>query len=155
MRQATVADAHTIATHRCEMFLEMGRISEADYAPLHGATFEYLARAIPGGEYFGFLAELDGRVVAGGGVHMRKVMPRPGPNGETVPESAQALVVNVYCEPGYRRRGIAQSIMAAIETWARERGIPWIALHASDAGRPMYEKLGYKPTNEFGLYVVD
>jgi hypothetical protein len=32
--------------------------------------------------------------------------------------------------------------------WSREQGFDRVVLHASDAGRPLYEKIGFKPTNE-------
>jgi hypothetical protein len=41
--------------------------------------------------------------------------------------------------------------MLAVHEWARERGLGAVALHASDDGQPLYEALGYRPTNEMRL----
>jgi predicted acetyltransferase len=38
--------------------------------------------------------------------------------------------------------------MQRAEMELRERGIPYAVLHASVAGRPLYEKLGWASTNE-------
>jgi GNAT superfamily N-acetyltransferase len=65
----------------------------------------------------------------------------------------EALVVNVYVEPGYRRQGLARRLMADILAWGREQGIERVSLHASSMGRPLYESLGFAPSNEFVIYL--
>ncbi len=55
---------------------------------------------------------------------------------------------DVTVEPGARRLGVATAMVAALETAARERGLPRIglsvALSADDApARDLYAKLGY------------
>jgi GNAT superfamily N-acetyltransferase len=60
-------------------------------------------------------------------------------------------VLNVYCEPPHRRRGLARALMDAILDWCRERSISRVSLHASDEGRPLYEGLGFTATNEMRL----
>jgi hypothetical protein len=35
-----------------------------------------------------------------------------------------------------------------LHQWAEGRGLGALALHASEEGRPLYETLGYEPTNE-------
>ena len=41
--------------------------------------------------------------------------------------------------------------MECIIAWCREQGFATLYLHASDAGRPLYEQLGFEPTNEMRL----
>ncbi|PIS27506.1 MAG: hypothetical protein COT43_10080 [Candidatus Marinimicrobia bacterium CG08_land_8_20_14_0_20_45_22] len=50
-----------------------------------------------------------------------------------------------------RHRGLAKSIMNAMIRWCREQGFGCVSLHASDAGRHLYESMGFKPTNEMRL----
>jgi hypothetical protein len=38
--------------------------------------------------------------------------------------------------------------MHTLLQWAREQGFDRVVLHASDAGRSLYESLGFKSTNE-------
>jgi predicted GNAT family acetyltransferase len=57
----------------------------------------------------------------------------------------------MYTDPDHRRRGLAKSIIEAMTCWCREQGFGWVSLHASDAGRHIYENLGFKPTNEMRL----
>jgi GNAT superfamily N-acetyltransferase len=58
------------------------------------------------------------------------------------------LIVNVYTEPTWRGRGIARALMQALMDWADTAGCDRVLLHASDAGRPLYQSLGFAPTNE-------
>ena len=61
------------------------------------------------------------------------------------------FVYNVYTEPAHRRRGVARALLDVLHDWALARGLGAIGLHASAAGRPLYETLGYRPTNEMRL----
>lgn len=96
--------------------------------------------------YFHWLAEHDGRAVGSAGVMLLDWPPSPRD-----PRGGLGFVYNVYVHAGHRRRGIARTLMLAIHEWAQERGLGAIALHASDDGQPLYETLGYAPTNEMRL----
>ena len=49
------------------------------------------------------------------------------------------------------RQGIARRTMQTILGWLREQGIQHITLHATEAGRPLYEQLGFVEGNEMTL----
>lgn len=154
IRAATVEDAATLAGHRAAMFRDMGTVrDQGTFDALVEATADYLARAMPAGEYHGWCAEpadAPGHVIAGAGVQVRPIVPRPGPAGG-VHTAPQALVLNVYTEPGWRRRGVAERLMRAVLAWAEARGVSGVVLHASADGRALYERLGFGPTNEMRL----
>ncbi|WP_110513588.1 GNAT family N-acetyltransferase [Herpetosiphon llansteffanensis] len=59
-------------------------------------------------------------------------------------DSAHSYVTNLYTAPDYRRRGIAQSLMIASLQQAAAHGERWSVLIASEAGLPLYQKLGYQ-----------
>jgi GNAT superfamily N-acetyltransferase len=144
VRAATVADVAAIAHHRAEMFRDMGLVREEERATLAAGSAHFLADALPGGTYRGWVAELDGVVVAGAGVILRPLLPRPGhPNG-----ASEVEVLNVYTEPEHRRHGLARALMHAVLDWCAGQNIAKVTLHASDAGRPLYESLGFTATNE-------
>ncbi len=144
IRRATVADAAVIGHHRAGMFRDMGWIADDEVDALRAASCTYLLAALADGTYSGWVVETQGDVVAGGGAMIRCLMPRPGyPHGDE-----EAYVLNVYTEPKHRRRGLARRLMQEILAWYHARGITRIALHASDDGRPLYERLGFVQTNE-------
>ncbi len=60
-----------------------------------------------------------------------------------------AHLVAVYVTPGWRRRGLAAALSAAVVAWARERGASEIFLSVSDwntGARRVYEALGFGAT---------
>jgi GNAT superfamily N-acetyltransferase len=57
----------------------------------------------------------------------------------------------MWTEPSHRRRGLGSLVLDAILQWCRARRIRRLTLHASDEGRPLYERFGFRPTNEMRL----
>lgn len=52
--------------------------------------------------------------------------------------------MNMYTAPAYRRRGIAYRTLDLLVRGAKNRGITDISLEATEAGRPLYEKYGFR-----------
>jgi GNAT superfamily N-acetyltransferase len=153
VRLATAADAAVIARHRAEMFRDMGRLPDALYDSLVDATTRYMEDAIPSGEYLGWLASpLDTAttIAAGAGIQRRRAPPRPRthPSGTVLAYGNQAIVLNVFTERAWRRRGIGRLLMEHVLGWARDAQIDSLVLHASNDGRRLYESLGFVQTNE-------
>ena len=154
IRRATVADIPAIVHHRCEMFRDMNQLTPEAYPLLAEATARYLAEEIPAGSYLAWLVtprERPDTVVAGGGLQLRQIAPRPDEDGNLLKPGPQGLVVNVYTEQEWRRSGLGELVMSAIIEWSRANGVVSLVLHASSMGRPLYEKLGFTPTNEMSL----
>jgi GNAT superfamily N-acetyltransferase len=61
------------------------------------------------------------------------------------------VILNVYTEREFRRRGVARQVMLAILAWIKAYGLRGVNLHASEEGRALYEKLGFEQTNEMRL----
>jgi len=146
-RTVRVSDAPVVARHRIHMFMDMGELSESEAPDLEAASRDQLENLIASGEYTGWLAEWDGRVVAGVGVLLHRLLPRAGDLGLR----HEAYVLNVYTEPEHRRRGLSQRLMLALIDWCRQQNLTRITLHASRFGRPVYEALGFVSTNEMRL----
>ena len=149
IRVAAVPDIPHVLHHRSSMYLDMGRGNAAQHETMLEITRAFLNSAMPSGAYVGWLAETsDGRVVAGAGV---TIFPWPGSPDDT--SGRRALVQNVYTEPEFRRQGLASQLMLTAIAWCRDQGLPSISLHASDFGRPLYEALGFRQTNEMRLHL--
>lgn len=143
IREATLADVHVILRHRRCMFADMGRGDEPMREAMVTATRPFIESGLRSGSYRGWLGEVEGRVVAGGGVAFADFQPTPW---DLSPK--RAWIVNVYTEPAFRRQGLARKVLDAILVWCREHSLKAVFLHASDEGRPLYESLGFKPTSE-------
>ncbi len=154
VRLAAPDDADIIGAHRAQMFYDMGDIPDHLFDQFRAMSRERLREQLTSGEYIGWLASpVDslGKIVGGAGVQLRRVMPHPltSPNGESrIGEGRHAIILNVYTEPVWRRRGVAALLMRHIIDWSREQKLDRLVLHASDEGRALYEKLGFVLTNE-------
>ncbi|MCU1233598.1 MAG: GCN5-related N-acetyltransferase [Candidatus Solibacter sp.] len=150
IRPATPSDIPHVVLHRKRMFADMGRGTEADREAMGLTTAAYLRDAMPSGKYRGWLAETSaGDVVSGVGV---AIYDWPGSPDD--PAQRRGIVINVYTEPEFRRRGIARRLMDTLVEWCRAEGFGSVALHASKDGRPLYEAMGFQPTNEMRLKFV-
>jgi GNAT superfamily N-acetyltransferase len=151
VRRASPADAAVIARHRVEMFRDMGALDEPSAEPLREATMRALARMMPAGEYVAWLAfpvDRPEEIVGGAGAQVRALLPRPLPDRGTVRTGPEAIILNVYTAPAWRRQGVARVLMEQVIAWAREEKIARLVLHASPEGRRLYEQLGFEATNE-------
>jgi len=144
VRKGTAEDLDKIALHRVSMFRDMGSITESEMDELKAASLRELDTMMAHGEYLAWLVECDAAVVAGGGMIIRRLLPRP----KHLSGGRDAQILNVFTDPGHRKKGVARLLMTEMMKWCRENGIDRISLHASDAGRHLYESLGFSPTNE-------
>ncbi|HXW61346.1 MAG TPA: GNAT family N-acetyltransferase [Candidatus Acidoferrales bacterium] len=145
VRRAGLEDLAHILRHRRAMFLEMGFHDQAVLDRVERLSREYFIEALPSGNYAGWLAEewSERRVVGGGGVVRARW---PGYPGENLAE--RAWILNMYTEPEARRRGVAKQLLKVMMEWCCEKGFRAVSLHASAAGRPLYEAIGFRQTNE-------
>lgn len=147
IRKARPEDLKHILHHRRAMFEEIGFCDSAVLEGVDHVSRKYFREALRRGTYLGWLAEdSDGQIVGGGGI---VVAAWPGYPGETRAE--RAWILNMYTEPGARRRGVAKRLLEAMIEWCRHEGYGAVSLHASAAGRPLYETIGFQQTNEMSL----
>ncbi|MDP8923843.1 MAG: hypothetical protein M3O34_13300, partial [Chloroflexota bacterium] len=100
LREATAADVGVLAYQRRAMFAATGLLAPADADELEEAVRRYVERAIAAGTFYAWVVEADGSIVAGGGIQLRTLMPRPG----YVRGEPEALIVSMWTEPQHRRR---------------------------------------------------
>jgi GNAT superfamily N-acetyltransferase len=67
------------------------------------------------------------------------------------PGAPRGNILNVYTRPENRRMGLARGLMDAALAWCRANGVRAVILHSSDAGRPLYESMGFTRTNEMRI----
>jgi GNAT superfamily N-acetyltransferase len=153
VRQANAADVALLARHRAAMFRDMGLLKSHHEDELVQATASFVAKAMPRGEYLAWIAEDKGTsaAIGGAGVHLRPILPRPRLGTEELELGPEAIVLNVYVEAAWRRRGVGEALMRAVLTTLADQGIRRVVLHASADGRRLYERLGFVATNEMRL----
>jgi GNAT superfamily N-acetyltransferase len=157
IRFATVDDAAIIGWHRARMFQDMGLVPDELFESFRTKSLDRLGDAVASGDYIGWLvSERDNpqKIIAGAGVIIREVPPFPlrHKSGEiTIAEGRQGLIINVFTEPDWRRRGLAKLLLNTIVAWSREQNLDDLVLHASEHGHALYEQLGFRLTEEMRL----
>jgi GNAT superfamily N-acetyltransferase len=147
MRRANVRDLALVLHHRRSMFEDMGETDAATLDRMVEVSRPLFERGLREGFYQGwFLEDAAGGVIAGAGLISLEFQPPP-----RSPDPRRSWIVNVYTEPEHRRRGLARELVTTIVAWSRAAGLRCVYLNASDHGRPLYEGLGFRPTNEMRL----
>ena len=140
-------DLETIVAQRRAMFHEMGYRDDAALDKMCLAFRPWLGQKLERGEYLAWFAvESEGAVAAGLGLWLMDWAPHMIGAG-----SVRGNIVNVYTEPDCRRMGLARRLMETALDWCRSNEVCTVILHSSDAGRPLYESIGFKPTNEMRI----
>jgi ribosomal protein S18 acetylase RimI-like enzyme len=90
-------------------------------------------------------AKMGGQVVGCGGVHVQKMMLPDG-------QSDVAIIANLAVVKAARRRGVAERLIAQLETATRALGFDEVRLMVSKnnrAARGLYKKLGYRDVCDY------
>lgn len=146
IRPGTIEELDRYADFWIAMFEEVGNYTESDFARDWRARFRhYLGRRIDAGEARFFVAVDGCRIAGAAGALIADGYPFE------VHGIKRGYVFGVRVDPEFRGRGIATSLMQEAVTFLRGIGCERVRLHASRFGRPVYERLGFRPTNEMEL----
>lgn len=139
IRQATQADIPALVSLRMGLFCEVGELSDplADL-DLWQATRTYFSTAQADGSARSWVAEVGGEVVASGTLALFVRPPYPGNLS-----GREAYLLNMYTLPAYRKQGMASALLDAMVAHASAERLGKVWLHASDEGRPLYERIGF------------
>src|SRR5271154_6351849 len=113
IREAVPAESAIILHHRRSMFRDMGEGTVEELDRMVEVAGPWLARALADGSYRHWLAVGgSGQVAGGGGVLLCR-----WPANPRDPCTQRAVILNVYTELEFRKRGVARQIMRAILGW--------------------------------------
>jgi ribosomal protein S18 acetylase RimI-like enzyme len=144
IRAATPADANVITHHRRRMFVDAGRQDNEILDVMEENFKPWVQARLADGRYLGWLTTEDGTVIAGAGLIILDWPPHPlDPRQEK-----RGYLLNVYVEPEHRRKKLASHLIDQALAEARKQKIRVVALHSTDAGKPLYESNGFRRTNE-------
>ena len=149
VRLATLDDIPVLVHQRVAMFAEILDPDEQGRPTMAEEFAAWVRERLISREYVGFMAEdANAGVVAGAGLWLL-----PWPPGPVAGAGELGYILNVYTDVPFRHRGIAQRLMLAVLDYAREQGLSTLILHASEAGRPIYQRLGFQLSNEMRLSI--
>ena len=127
------------------MFVDAGRSDNHVLDVMDEHFLPWVRQQMEAGNYMGWLAmDEAGEVIGGSGLLLLDWPPHP-----LDPTSIhRGYLLNVYVEPDHRRKHLASALIELVLAEARRRRIRVVALHTTDAARPLYESNGFRPTNE-------
>lgn len=143
-RRATAGDAELITRHRKAMFADMRHAPEPVLDEMARNFEPWVRQMIAEEKYAGWITSDGERAVGSAGLLILDWAPHfLDPRCDR-----RGYILNVFVEPEYRGRGIAKALTLECMAEAKRRGIGVLALHASKKGQPVYERLGFKTSNE-------
>lgn len=146
IRQATLADTEALIDLRARMLVELGLADVGLLETLRRNTLEWYAQSFADGSTAGWLAERDGVVIGGVALTLATGQPQfRSPSGRT------ALVYGLFVQPEERGAGVATRLVSEAVAHARAWGAEVVTLHAAEKARPLYARLGFRPTGEMRL----
>ena len=136
-RKGTAREVDLLVSTRMEAMAAMHGVEMT--AELAEEIWAYYVRSLADGSHVAYLV-YEGDAFAGcGGITFYQDMPtRANPTGRV------ANIMNIYTVPAYRRQGIALRMVDLLVQEARKRDVKVVTLDATDAGRPVYEKYGFR-----------
>lgn len=143
-RRATADDSGDLVELRIKFLKEAQSIASAENDPqLRTSLSRYFAETMNDGSFIAWLASDEGRIVATSGLCFYTLPPSFKNLAGKV-----AYIMNMYTEPRYRGQGLATHLFARMLDEARSLGYKKICLHATAQGRPVYEKFGFRGTDD-------
>lgn len=100
---------------------------------------KYFYEAMCDRSFAALIAKYNNRIVATSGLTIYRLPP----NRDCV-DGVTGYVSNMYTLPEFRRRGIAARLFSLTMDEARRSGCSQVILYATEMGRPIYEKYGFR-----------
>jgi len=149
-RKATINDVGELAKIRSIFLIEANDInSENERIKMENANKTYFENAIADDSFTAWLVIDNDEIIATSGLSFSVVPP-----SFKCPDGKVAYIMNMFTFPEYRRQGIGMKLLKKTVEEAKNRGYKKITLNATDMGRPLYDKYGFKDVSgDMVLYV--
>jgi len=120
------------------MIDDFGSVSEEEREGMEKQLPDYFRRKLED-ELIAFTARENDRIVAVAYLHIIEM-----PANSILLSGLYGDVLSVYTEPEYRGKGLCTQLMKNLVEYGRKRGLGRIDLSATDAGYPIYKKIGFE-----------
>jgi N-acetylglutamate synthase-like GNAT family acetyltransferase len=155
IREAIDGDIPILAMHHRKMFEEIWAkkgedIDSSISIEIEKAYIQKLQRQLQDGSCKAWVIEDEQRIIASGAISIVSFVPTPQDMSCDV-----AYLHSMYTEKDQRHNQRANRIMKQALTHCKVKGIKRIILNASEAGRPIYEKIGFRSAPEMMRLIID
>ncbi len=143
-RKAGYGDINGLIRLRLEFLNEVQKVgSPSEDAALKAKLKDYFMVNMKAGSFSSWIAVDNGVIVGTSGICYYALPPSYNRITGNV-----AYIMNMYTQPAYRGKGIAPSLFEKLLVEAKDRGCHKISLNATEMGRPLYMKFGFKESND-------
>jgi GNAT superfamily N-acetyltransferase len=149
IRRAGVEDMDILVDLRMALMREAYQDMTVEEAEFRELTRRYIEDKFPKGELLVWLAEEEGLAVGIAGIIVTHQPPT-----FRYPDGIRISLHDMYTLPEYRRRGIAIALGREVIAYVKTTPAKRIGLHATEAGRPLYELLGFVARNDEMVLVL-
>ncbi len=147
--EATSVDIPEIVELKMAMFVES----------CHADKLAKNAKELVVEDYFGlyaenqaqhFVAKIDNKILGCVGAFIKSDLPY-----RYYKCPIYGFIGDVYTVPNSRNKGLSTKLNEMALAWLKKQGVTMVKLLASEAGRPIYEKLGFKSTDEMSITLAN
>jgi len=147
--KATLENIEELVNLRLQFMCEVNSTNTYE-ATLSQSICNYLKEHMLNDSFVSWVAKDKDKIVGMSGISFYSVPPTlKNLSGKT------AYIMNMYTLNEYREQGIASKLFNKMIEEARNKECGVIYLHATEVGRPLYEKFGFKITDNEMIYRIE
>lgn len=155
LREAVVNDISTLATHHYKMFNEIWKkkgksLSKGKLEKVKQAYVKKLEEQFADKTCKAWVIKIKNKIVASGAITICNFVPTPIDLSYKI-----AYFHSLYTEEKFRNNNCANLIIEKAIFHCKSKGMQRIILTASDEGRPIYQKYGFKPASDLMRLIVE
>ena len=143
IRRAEMNDLEDVIKYRLAFLREAqsnGRELDPDVVE---STRKYITEKLPSGELIVWFAEENEQIIGTSGLVFFHRPPT-----YHCKSGLHAYIMNMYTVPEWRGHGIASMLIQNIIDYAKTTPANLITLHATNMGKPVYQRLGFASTSD-------
>ena len=140
LRRANLNDVDKLIDFRAEFLKEVQNSPlDMEMEIFLKSLKDFFLDKMKSNDFLAWLAESDYKIIATSGLSFLQKPPHfINLTGKF------AYIMNMYTKPEWRRKGIGSALLEKLFEEIKKKGIQSVVLHASPAGRLLYEKYGFR-----------
>lgn len=140
VRFASINDISTLIRVRFDYFDTEGWILADDKMAMIRAQLQQYYQEHLNRDFFAAFAENNEKAIAS----VAFLVISENPANLSWPTGKTGMMLNVLTYPEFRRKGYATQVLKLLIDKAKEKNLSFIELSASELGKPLYKKLGFR-----------